>query len=106
MFKRGQAQISAIARETESGFKEDFEHVLRQLRRAGAVVERQRFVTIDGVEGGEVVYSVQGLWVVNVKYKKHGLDHSLMLGCPSPDFLANLDTFLSCANSYRSVQPG
>ena len=102
-FKRGKAEISAIARETESGFKEDFEYVLRGLRGAGAAVQRQRFVTIDGVEGGEVVYSMRGLWVVNVKYKKHGLDHSLVLGCPGPDFLANLDAFLSFAHSYRSL---
>jgi hypothetical protein len=104
-FRRGNAEIGAIAREPLSGLEEDAESVSQEFREKGAKIRSERPVTIDGVEGREVLLSIRDIWHLILEYEKDGLDHSLSLSCPSGEFPTHLEDFVAFARSYRSLQP-
>jgi hypothetical protein len=105
-FRPGDAEIQAIAREAHSGIEEDPGFALQEFREQGARILSERSVTIDGVEGREVLLSIRDTWHLNLEYEKNGLEHSLTLSCPSGELLTQLENFVTFARSYTSLQPG
>ena len=105
-FKRGGATIGAIARKTyEQDVEKDFDFVKNELKGRGAKVLLDRYVTIDGVKGGEYIVEVSGSQFHGIKYIKHGLDHSLSLGGSPRDYRRYQKDFLDFVRSYRSIKP-
>jgi phage FluMu protein Com len=104
VFRKDEAEIGAIARESFSTIKQDFELVVKGYReRFGATVERSRFVTIDGAKGGEIVGSINGMHVLLVKFKKNGLDHAITMTCPLGEASKALPEFERFLRSYRGL---
>jgi hypothetical protein len=103
-FRHGDAEIGAIAREALSDLEEDAESLPQESREEGAKIRSERSVTIDGVEGREVLLSIRDVWHLILEYEKGGLDHSLSLSCPSGEFLTHVEDFVAFARSYRSLQ--
>jgi len=105
------ANICAIARRTLGGtIEEDIDFVKQEMRERfpETVFVRTRFVQIDGAKGVEVVSLCKGLYVILVKYKKHGLDHAITITCPVEAFsysLNNQTAFVAFLCSYRSLKP-
>lgn len=99
--------IAVTARKTFTTIEHDFEFVLNGLpkRFSGIRIHRSRFVTIDGVKGGEILASWHTQQMLMVKYKKHGLDHTITINCDAADFSKFQVEFLSFLRSYRSLQP-
>jgi hypothetical protein len=102
------AFIVIIARKTFVTIEQDFESLLANFPKKfpGIKISRSRVITIDGVKGIEIIGSLRGQKLFAVKYKKHGLDHSITMNCDIADFqnLENEITKLLC--SYRSLNPG
>lgn len=104
-FKRGGATIGAIARKTyEQDIEKDFDFVKDEYKSRGARILLDRYVTIDGVKGGEYIIEVNGLWFHGIKYKKYGIDHSLTLGGRPREFRRFQKDFLFFARCYRSLE--
>ena len=105
-FKRGGTEIGAITRKTYTeDIETDFDFVIKQMKNKGAKVLLTRYVTIDGVKGGEYIVKVKDFQFHGIKYKKHGLDHSLSLGGTPRDYSRYQKEFLDFARSYRSLKP-
>lgn len=104
VFRRDHAEIGVIARESYRSIEEDFPLVLKGYReRFGGNVKDSRFITIDGVKGGEVLASIKGMQVLLVKYKKNGLDHAITMTCPLSDSRKFAPEFEQFLRSYRSL---
>lgn len=99
--------VAVTARKTFTTIEHDFDVVLEGLpkRFSGIKIERHRFVTIDGVKGGEALASWRGQKLLMVKYKKHGLDHSITINCDVAGFPKFEDEFVAFLRSYRSLSP-
>jgi hypothetical protein len=105
IFRKDGAEVGVIARESFSSIEQDFDLVVKGFREgAGAMVERSRFVTIDGAKGGELVSSVKGVRLLAVKYKKNGLDHAITMTCPASDVPKVFPVFDQFLRSYRSLE--
>ncbi len=104
--RRGDFYVSVIARKTfATTIEEDFEFVLKGLEDFGATIHRSRFVTVDGVKAGECLYSIRGMVVLLLKYKKNGLDHAFTVECPLGEFVGWHEELLAFLRSYTSLQP-
>jgi hypothetical protein len=104
VFRKAGAEIGVIARESFSTIERDFELVVKGYReRFGATVERNRFVTIDGAKGGEIVGSIKGMHILLVKYKKNGLDHAITMTCPAGEAASIFPEFERFLRSYRGL---
>jgi len=105
-FKSGGATIGAIARKTyQQDIEVDFNFVKNELKGRGAKIILDRYITIDGVKGGEYIVEVSGLRFHCIKYIKHDLDHSLSLGGSPRDYRRYQKNFLDFVHSYRSIKP-
>jgi len=102
-FRSGDLDIGVIARETATSLEEDFRIVVEGLRKAGVKIYRERFVTIDGAKGGELLGSIKGIMMLTVKYKKDGLDHAITITAPERKFGDNSEIFMDFLRSYRSL---
>jgi len=98
--------IAVIARKTFTTIEHDFDAALDGLPKkfSGIKIHRDRFVTIDGVKGGEVLASWRGQKLLIVKYKKYGLDHAITVNCDEGDFPKFEDKFVAFLRSYRSLE--
>jgi predicted Zn finger-like uncharacterized protein len=98
--------IAVTARKTFTTIEHDFDAVLDGLptKFSGIKIHRHRFVTIDGVKGGEVFASLRGQKLLMVKYKKYGLDHTITINCDDTDFPKFEDKFVAFLCSYRSLK--
>lgn len=105
IFPKEKAFIAVITRKTFVTIEQDFEFLLKGFPRRfpGIKINRSRFVTIDGVKGIEVFASWRGQKLFIVKYKKHGLDHSITINCDIADFPKFQDEFLAFLRSYHSI---
>lgn len=101
MLESGSAQIIIIARRTYQSFDEAVQSLKRGLWKKISI-ERERLVTIDGEQALEVIGSAGGTKVFGIKYKKHGLDHSLMLTCPRDSFQTCSKDFIDILRTYKS----
>ncbi|OHB72478.1 MAG: hypothetical protein A2V70_14410 [Planctomycetes bacterium RBG_13_63_9] len=97
--------IGVIARTTFSPFEDDFQVVLNGLREklGSAAIDRHRFITIDGVKGGEILATAQNMRILAIKYKKGGLDHAITITCPAAEFPKRAETFVGLLRSYRGL---
>jgi ankyrin repeat protein len=97
--------VAVTARKTFTTIEHDFDAILDGLPKKfpGIKIHRHRFVTIDGVKGGEVFASLRGQKLLMVKYKKYGLDHSITINCDDADFPKFKDKFVAFLRSYRSL---
>jgi hypothetical protein len=98
--------VAVTARKTFTTIEHDFDTVLDELPKkfSGIKIHRHRFVTIDGVKGGEVFASLRGQKLLMVKYKKYGLDHAITINCDDADFPKFEDKFVAFLRSYRSLK--
>jgi len=106
-FKADEVKIGVTARgDLQNVIDDDLEFVLQQYRLAGVKIERTRFVTIDGVRGAEVLGKPADYYFLLIKYKKHSLDHSIVLTCyPASDFPKLFKgEFLPFLHSHRSLK--
>ncbi len=109
-FKHDKANICAIARRTLGGtIEEDIDFVKKEMRERFPEINfvRTRSVQIDGTNGAEVVSSCTGLHVILVRYKKHGLDHAIIITCPAGEFsrATYKEALVAFLRSYRSLEP-
>lgn len=103
-FNKSNVEIGAIARQTWTDFDTDFKFVMDSFENKGAKIQFKRYITIDGVKGGEYIVEISGIMFHGIKYKKHGLDHSLSLGGSPREYRRYQNEFLSFARSYRSIK--
>jgi len=99
-------KITATARQSFSSLEEDIKLVKEGLQKQlGAIIYRSRFVTIDGVKGAEVIYSISKAKMdcLSIKYKKHGLDHAIMISWPAGSFTRHQQNVLCFLRSYKSI---
>jgi hypothetical protein len=98
--------IAVTARKTFTTIEHDFDAVLDGLPKKfpGIKIDSTRFITIDGVKGGEILASLSGQKLLMVKYKKYGLDHSININCDEADFPKFEDKFVAFLRSYRSLK--
>ena len=71
-----------------------------------ASIWHERIITIDGTLGREVMATISSQLIHVVKYKKHGLDHTIVFVCPWAEYSEPQETFVVFLGSYRSVKPG
>jgi hypothetical protein len=64
-----------------------------------------RWITIDGVVGVEVIGKVSKKLVHVVKYKKYGLDHTIVFTCLWKKFSEPQKKFIKFLHSYRGLNP-
>lgn len=103
-FKHSNIQIGVIARETWGDLETDFNYTLDLFKAKGAKIQMERYVTIDGVKGGESILTIQGMLFHSVKYKKYGLDHSISISGPLRDCQRYQKQFIDFLRAYRGLK--
>ena len=108
-FGLGKGTIAVRARETFHGVVDDalMDEIMRRLesRVPSASVKDKRFMTCDEAKAAQLVATFQQFTNHTVRYKKHGLDHTINFTCPTSDYGLLRDPFLAFVGSYRSRDP-
>jgi hypothetical protein len=109
-FTQQKAEISVITRKTYCADSEDVQadvELMVENLRGTAKVEEVRYLDFHGAPAGEVlaVISRSNRRLHAVKFRKHGLDHSIILYCPAGTYHRYQGIFLDFLRGYRSIEP-
>lgn len=105
-FKQRNIEIGVIARETWSELEDDFNMTIDLYKNKGLEILLKRYVMIDGVKGGEYIFKNNRIFFHGIKYKKHGLDHSISCFSSSPrGYQKYQKQCINFLRSYRGLKP-
>lgn len=108
-FTDGDARIAVNARNTycaDRDFQTDVEAMIERMR-GGSDVQNVRDLPLRGVSAGEVlaVAPLPKRRIHTVRFREHGIDHSIRLSCPAGTYHRYQRTFLDFLGGYRSIEP-